>query len=312
MVIVTGGNGYVATYTLQQLIRTNSEPVSALVRSEAHFEKVHRLGALPVKGDVTDTSSLDAAFKGVDRVIHLAAVNRDRGRSTMYAVNAQGTINVVDAARRAGVKQLITVVGLGADATKTYPLARTQGVGVDYLVHNSLPYTVLEASVIFGPGDEFINTLAGMARIPPFMVVPGDGRTKFQPIAVQDVAACVARSLNNQAVLGTRLQICGTQVLTLEAIIDAILRELNLRRVKVHVPVRLLRIAVLAMDKLLPRAPVTPSLLAQLGVDNVSTMNAIESVFGVKPMRLADGIAYVHDMRLGALVRRSLGMANYR
>ena len=93
---------------------------------------------------------------------------------------------------------------------------------------------------------------------------------------------------------------------------ELILRELRLRRIKLHMPVPILRVGVGAMDKLLPRAPVTPSLLAQLGVDNVATNNMTESLFGVKPMRLAEGIAYVHEMRLGTLVRRSLGKANCR
>src|SRR5437868_15396332 len=101
MIIVTGGNGYVATHTIQQLVRNQGESVLALVRSEEHFNKIGNLGATPVKGDVTDVLSLEAAFDGVDRVIHLAAVNRNRGTSTMQAVNAQGTINVVDVAKRA-------------------------------------------------------------------------------------------------------------------------------------------------------------------------------------------------------------------
>jgi uncharacterized protein YbjT (DUF2867 family) len=312
MILITGGNGYVASQIIGQLARDNEENVMALVRSEAQFNKVRMSGAVPVKGDVTDARSLDVALQGVDRVIHLAAVNRDRGASTMQAVNAQGAINLVEAAKRAGVKHIVTVVGLGADRNKPYPLARTQGIGVDCLMQSGIPYTVLEASVIFGPGDEFINTLAALARIPPFMVVPGNGLSKFQPIAVQDVAACAIRSLSTAGAMNQRLQICGDEVMTLEAIIDTILHELKLRRLKVHMPVPILRVAVGLMDKLLPRAPITPSLLAQLGVDNVATRNSTQSVLGVKPMRLADGIAYVNETSLGTFIKRSLGMANYR
>jgi uncharacterized protein YbjT (DUF2867 family) len=311
MILITGGNGYVAKNTIQQLVR-NGESVAALVRNEVSFDKIHGLGATPIKGDVTDVNSLPAALKGVNRIIHLAAVNRNRGSSTMKAVNAQGTINVVNAARQAGVSQLVTVVGLGANAQKPYPLAQTQGVGIDYLINSGLPYTILEASVIFGDGDEFINTLAGLARIPPFMVVPGDGKSKFQPIAVQDVATCAIKSLGNPNTMNKRLQICGKSVITLESIIDSILAELQLKRIKVHMPVGLLKIAVGLMDKTLPKAPITPSLLAQLGVDNVATDNATEKVFGIKPQALDGGISYVHNMTLGTLIRRSFGTANFR
>ena len=319
MILVTGANGYVAGHTLKSLMArgvdgSKPEPVRALVRSQRQAEKVQRFGAAiePALGDVTNPASLDAAMRGVDAVIHLAAVNRDRGEVTMERVNAQGTINVVDAARRAGVKHIINVVGLGADPNRPYPLAHTQGVGVDAIMASGIPYTILESSVIFGEGDEFINTLAGLARIPPVMVVPGDGKSKFQPIAVQDVAACVVRSLSNPAAMNARLQIAGSEVLTLEQIIDAILSELGVKRAKIHMPVGVLRVAVGVMDKVLPKPFVTPSLLAQLGVDNVATDNATQKVFGVKPIRLREGIGYVRSMTLGFLINRSLGRAEYR
>jgi NADH dehydrogenase len=204
------------------------------------------------------------------------------------------------------------VVGLGAGAEKPYPLARTQGIAVNYLIQSGLNYTVLESSVIFGAGDEFINTLAGLARIPPVMVVPGDGKSKFQPIAAQDVATSAVRSLNNPDAMNKRLQICGSQVLTLEEIIDAILAELKLKRLKLHMPVPLLKVAVVLMEKLLPKPLVTLSLLAQLGVDNVASHSVTEEMFGIKPIELRTGIDYVHSMTLGALVKRSLGRLEYR
>lgn len=318
MILMTGANGYVAAATLKQLQSSGATPtangdkVLGLIRNERHAEKVRSLGAQPVMGDVTRPESLDKAMEGVDNVIHLAAVNRDKGEATMERVNAQGTINVVDAARKAGVKHIITLVGLGADARKPYPLASTQGKGVDYLIASGVPYTVLEASVIFGPGDEFINTLAGLALVPPFMVAPGDGKSKFQPIAVQDVANCIVQSLSRPEVIDKRLQICGSEVITLEGIIDAILAELKVKRVKIHMPVGLLKVGVGAMNAMLPRPPVTPSLLAQLGLDNVATDNATEKVFGIKPVRLRDGIGFVKDMTVGKLVSRSLGRIEYR
>lgn len=312
MILVTGASGYVGSYVLGQLAKTNAGTpvralVRALVRGQSQAGKVQALGAQPVTGDVTDPASLAGAMQGVDTVIHLAAVNRDRGAVTMERVNQQGTINVVDAAKLAGVKHIINVVGLGASPSKPYPLAKTQGVGVDAIIKSGVPYTILEASVIFGAGDEFLNTLAGLARVPPFMIVPGDGQSKFQPIAASDVAACVVKSVTLPSVLNKRLQICGAEILTLEQIIDEILKTMQLSRTKLKMPVPVLGIAVGLMDALLPRPPVTPSLLAQLGVDNVATDNATQKVFGVQPMSLRGNIGFVREMTLSKLVNRTLG-----
>lgn len=313
MILVTGANGYVAGYVLKALAAQSATGnVRALVRGEAQFARLQKMGVQPVLGDVTDPASLATAFEGVNQIIHLAAVNRDKGAVTMERVNQQGTLNVVDAAKQAGVQHIITVVGLGASPTKPYPLAKTQGVGVEHLAKSGVAYTILEASVIFGAGDEFLNTLAGLARIPPFMVVPGDGKSRFQPIAAQDVASCAVKSLGLAEVKNKRLQICGSDVLTLEQIIDAILAQMALRRIKIYMPVPVLKIAVNVMDKLLPKPPVTPSLLAQLGVDNVATDNATEKVFGLKPLKLRENISFVREMTLSKLIGRTLGKAEYR
>lgn len=306
MILVTGGNGYVASYTITQLKKHTTQPIHALIRNESQSAKIREQGAEPFIGDVTDPESLKRACEGVDRIIHLAAVNRDKGTVTMQRVNAEGTINLVNAAKNAGVKHIVQVVGLGADANRPYPLASSQGIGVDYLITSGVPYTILEASVIFGAGDEFLNTLAGLARIPPVMIVPGDGQSRFQPIAAQDVAACAVKSLSLPAALNQRLQICGSEIFTLEQIIDAIMAEMGIRRIKMKMPVPLLKIAVNIMDKTLPKPPVTPSLLAQIGVDNVATNNTTESVFGIKPIKLKEGIGFVRNMTLGKLIRRTL------
>jgi NADH dehydrogenase len=287
------------------------ETILALVRSESQAAKAAKLGARAVIGDITRPDTLAKALTGVEKIVHLAAVNRDKGEITMEKVNALGTIHLVDAAKAAGVKHIVTVVGLGADSKRPYPLAATQGRGVEYLMASGVPYTVLEASVIFGAGDEFLNTFAGLAKVPPVMVVPGDGRSRFQPIAAQDVAACAAKALIMPEVINRRLQICGSEVITLEGIIDAILSEMRLSRIKLHMPVPILRIAVGLMDAL-PKPPVTKSLLAQLGVDNVATDNATEKVFGVKPIKLREGISFVREMTLSKLISRSLGRLEYR
>ena len=314
-ILVTGAAGYLARFVFRAL---QAEPALAgqelrgLIRNERQAGNLSAMGVRPVIGDVTRPDSLAPALEGVDRVIHLAAVNRDKGEVTMERVNALGTVNMVDAAKAAGVAHIVMVVGLGADSKRPYPLASTQGRGVEYLIGSGVMFSVLEASVIFGAGDEFLNTFAGLARVPPVMVVPGNGRSKFQPIAARDVAQCVARSLTLPAARNRRLQVCGPEVLTLEQIIDTILSEMRLKRVKLHMPVPLLKLAVGAMDALLPKPPVTPSLLAQLGVDNVATDNTTEKVFGVTPLRLRDGIAFVREMSLSKLVARSLGRAEFR
>lgn len=313
MFLVTGAGGYVASQVIRELKeRYPDTPVRGLVRKESDFDKARARGCEPILGDVTDRASLDRAMQGVEVVIHLAAINRERGKMTFEAINTQGTINVVEAAKAAGVSLLVNAVGLGADANRPERLAASQGRALDYIWNSGLPYTTFEASVIFGQGDEFISTLAGLARLPLINIVPGNGQTRFQPIWVGDVAACVVHAIADEATRNRHYEIAGLDIMTLEAINDAVLGVLGVRRLKLHMPVGILRPLVFLMDRLLPKPPVTPGLLALLGQDNVVHENAIKTVFGITPRRLQDGIDYVRQITLGRFLARTLGRIEYR
>ena len=306
-ILVTGAGGFVARHLAEALkVSRADETVRGLVRKQDDFAKAHERGFEPVLGDVTDRASVDEAMQSVDTVIHLAAINRERGKSTFEAVNYQGTLNMIEAAKAQGVTRLLNLVGLGADPTRPQGLPSTQGRALEAIRASDLDYTLFEASVIFGAGDEFINTLAGLALVPPVMVVPGDGKARFEPIWAGDVAACLVKALDDMAAVNQSYYLCGPQVMTLEEIIDAIMAEMEVRRIKVRMPAVLLGPPVWLMDKLLAKPPATPALLGLLGEDNVGSECATTEVFGVEPRRMADGLGFVNEMTLGQLVRRSL------
>jgi uncharacterized protein YbjT (DUF2867 family) len=313
MYLVTGAGGYVASHVIRALKeRYPDKPIRGLVRKELDFEKARGRGFEPVLGDVTDRASLDAAMQGVEVVVHLAAINRERGKMTFEAVNTQGTINVVETAKAAGVGLLVNVVGLGADPNRPERLAASQGSALNYIWNSRLAYITFEASVVFGQGDEFISTLAGLARLPLIGIIPGDGQTHFQPIWVGDVAVCVARAASDEAMRNRHYCIAGPEIMTLKAINDTVWDTLGVRRLKLYMPVGVLRPLVFLMDKLLPKPPVTPGLLALLGQDNVVAENAIETAFGIAPRRLEEGIDYVRQITLGRFLARTLGRVEYR
>lgn len=107
-VLVTGASGFVGR-TLVPVLRQAGFEVWALVRSES-AEKALAQGARPVRGDITDAPSLSAACSGMDAVVHLAAHVRDWGsRDEFYRVNVQGTRNLLEAARTAGVRKFVHV-----------------------------------------------------------------------------------------------------------------------------------------------------------------------------------------------------------
>jgi len=108
-VFVTGGSGYVGRNLIRRLVADGLR-VRALARSEASSAKVAALGAEPVRGDILDRASLESAMTGCDWLIHAAADTAHGAFAAhQHHTNLEGTRNVLNAARAAGITRAVHV-----------------------------------------------------------------------------------------------------------------------------------------------------------------------------------------------------------
>lgn len=101
---VTGGTGVVGTALVEMLVSGGNE-VSVLIRNGSKLPP----GARPVPGDLRDPASLDRLTTGADVVFGVAGVNElcSRRPGEMWQVNVVGTRNLLEAARRSGVRRVV-------------------------------------------------------------------------------------------------------------------------------------------------------------------------------------------------------------
>lgn len=296
MILVTGASGFVGRHVAAAL-RASGHVVRGLVRRPETAAQLARRGLEPWLGDITDEAALRGAVEGVAAVVHTVAIIRERGAQTFSAVNEQGTVRLLDAAARAGVPRFVHLSALGADAASPHPYLRSKGLAEQAVMAADLGWTILRPSIVFGPGDEFFGTLATLARLSPIMPIVGDGQTRFQPIAVEDVVACILTVLGSHAHLRQRYDLAGPEVLTYEELVTLLLATLGRPRLRLHVPVALMRPVAAAMERLLPRPLVTPGQLALLAVDNVTTDNAAPRLLGRAPRSVRGGLGYLRGKR---------------
>jgi len=117
--LVTGAAGFLGSHVTRQLVARGDE-VRVLLRASSTNRAIADLSLEYVTGDLRDPASLDRAMKGVKRVFHVAADYRLWARRSreIYDSNVGGTKNLLDAAKRAGVEQLIytsTVATIAVD-----------------------------------------------------------------------------------------------------------------------------------------------------------------------------------------------------
>lgn len=296
-VFVTGGTGFVGSGIVASL---NNARLTLLVRSPEDASTP--ADATVVQGDVTDPASLAGMLDGFETVIHLVGIIEEQGAATFDSIIRKGTENVVAEAKHAGVRHFIHMSALGAKNDPEYGYHTAKWKAEEVVKASGIPYTIFRPSVIFGPDDGFINTLAGLVRAAPVVPVVGSGQSRFQPVSLHDVADAFARAVADpETTTGQTYELGGARAYTYEEMLDVIGDEMGKKRPKVHVPVGLMKLVVKASGPLPKklRPPVTREQLKMLALDNSTPSSATERLIGRKPVALEDGIAYVRSGRSG-------------
>ncbi|NJK92544.1 MAG: NAD(P)H-binding protein [Blastochloris sp.] len=179
-----------------------------------------------VGGDILHTVSLARAMTGVNAVIHLVGIISESGQSTFEKIHVEGTANLVAAARVAGVPRFVHMSAINTRATAASRYHQSKWLGELSVRQSGLDWTIFQPSVIYGPGDGFVNRFAEMMR-PPFAFLTGfsipcpeDGEVRLQPVHVREVAAAVVRSLANEKAIGTTYPLGGDPILLKDLLME--------------------------------------------------------------------------------------------
>lgn len=304
-IFVTGATGFVGRHVVPRLMESGYA-VRILARGPVRQHLLPE-GVEVSYASLADQEGLEAALSGIDTVVHLVAIIRERGAATFDTVNHLGTARLAKAALNAGVSRFVLMGAIGAADDPRFPYLQSKWRGEQALIQSGVPYTILRGSIIFGEGDEFINTLGGLVRVFPLVPVIGNGNVRFQAIHVEDVARSMARTLELDETKNRVIEIGGPEHITYDGILDAIAETYGCKRWKLHLPIGLMRPMVKLMEKLLPHPPATSQQLSMLEFDNIAETDAVSKEFGFSPRPLAGNIDYIRKVSFMDGVKMVLG-----
>ncbi len=230
-VLVTGGSGFVGREIVRQL-----RAAGIACRSLSRHPPAVAGEVEWIRGSVLEPESLGPALVGCDAVIHLVGIISEGPGETYESVHIDGTAHLLEATSRAGIGRFLQMSAMGArpDAPSRYH--RSKWLAEERVRASGLRWTVFRPSVIYGPGDGFVNLFARMGRWSPVLPVPGNGLGLVQPIAVEEVAACFARSLDCKAAESRVFDLCGPDRLTLLQVMQEVDQAMGRRRLRVKIP----------------------------------------------------------------------------
>jgi uncharacterized protein YbjT (DUF2867 family) len=289
-VFLTGATGFVGKHMLERLL-AEGHAVRAAVRAlpgqkarvVARTQHVGRKDDFEwVHGDIVEGNRLDEGMQGCNAVIHLVGIIVEKGTNTFERVHHLGTRNVVEAAKRTGIKRFVQMSALGVRADGVAPYQTTKWKGEEEVRQSGIPFCILRPSLIFGEGDGFVTQMmATMRSAPLFRPVPGAGSPKFRPIDVEDVTTCFARALTYEAATNQTVDLGGADELTLNEVLAEIARCAGVRKPAVHIPMPLIMAGATVLQKLLKNPPVTVDQLRMLQEGSTCDIKPMKRIFGV-------------------------------
>ena len=290
VVLLTGASGYVGGRLLP-ILEAKGIALRCLARNSEKLRPFVAPTTEVLQGDVLDAPSLDQAMQGVHTAYYL--VHLMSGSSDFEKEDRQAAVNFAGAAKKATVKRIIYVGGLGDDADpRLSPHLRSRHEVGAVLRDSGVEVIEFRASMVVGAGSLSFQLMKSLTDRLPVMLCPRWLTTPTQPIAVDDVLAYLLAAKDLPTGESRIFEIGGTDVVSYGDLIREYARQKGLRRWLISVPVLTPYLSSLWLALVTPASFVVGRHLIE-GLKNPTVVrdNSALNVFSIRPVGIREAIA---------------------
>jgi len=246
-ILVTGATGFIGSNLVSKLSKNKKYKVRCLVRKKSNLKN---LNVELVKGDIRHPKTLKKAVRNVDIVVHLAAIRHHyMPVKEIIKTNVDGTRNLLLECKK--VKHFIfSSTYLVSDPTDTYSMSKLIGEGL--IKKSGIRYTILRLGPIFGKGDETnITRMIDNVKKYPIVPIVGNGKQIICPVHIDDLVRIIEKFIDKKI---TGVFTVAAKLITINKLIETTIDELDIKRVKLHIPISILK-AFAHLLKLVSKKP---------------------------------------------------------
>ncbi len=251
---VTGVSGFTGGWLAKRLVERGYD-VRGLVRDPEKAAHLRDLGVTLLQGDLREKDSFAQAVKGTDVVFHVAAAYRQEGVPNNYfwEVNVEGTRNLLEAAKEAGVRRFVHTSTVGVQGEIANPPATEEApfnpgdvyqeskkagelLARKFFEENALPGVVVRPVGIYGPGDTRFLKIFRFVYNGKFRMI-GSGKVLYHLTFVDDLVQGIILAGEKEEAVGQVYTIGGPEFTTLEKLVELIAEVLDVPVPRKRLPV---------------------------------------------------------------------------
>jgi NADH dehydrogenase len=283
--VIFGGSGFLGQSVIQKLLKQNFRiKVITQDKEKSAFLKTF---AAPdfltlIQWDYKNFEQLDGILKNAYFVINLVGILAEEKKGDFNKSHSELSDEISKRCHNLNTKNLVYVSALGANRTSKSLYLKSKILAEEKVLQNFPQATILRPSIIFGEGDNFFNKFAKMAR--PLGILPliNNGKTKFQPIYVEDVAEIICKSYDNKKVQGKIYEIGGDKVYSFKSLLEMVGSYLNIEIKFVNLPFAAASLLACFLE-IATKKILTTDQIEMLKTDNVLSENNFKTDFAINP-----------------------------
>jgi nucleoside-diphosphate-sugar epimerase len=242
-------------------------------------------GATVIQGDLQDPPGFKGYLEDIDLIIHGAAVTHTDDHEHYLKINFEATKDLIFLAECFGIKRFVFLstraIGPGGGA-----YASSKYLAEEALKTSRLDWVILRIAEVYGTTKkEGINSLINQVLKRKIIPVIGNGKYELAPVYADDVKEAILSVIKHRHIKKKTYTICGPETFSLNEMISVLCRFYSLERIRVHVPISLIRMAV-HIKRLLPLPfNITEDQIPRLQISKDSDFSAAERDLGFSPVK---------------------------
>ena len=308
MILVTGGTGFIGQALIHHLVE-DGRKVRTLLRPSQQSPDLPKGVSVEVAiSSIDDERSLRSAVVGVETIYHLVGGEWQGVRADLTQIEIEGAKILIRVAQEAGVKRIVYLSHIGADRASAYPVFKVKGIVEEFIRKSGMDYTIIQSGLVFGKDDNFTTALAKLLTLFPFIfLVPGRGDSLVQPIWVEDLVTCLTWALDIEEALNQTLRIGGPEFLSIQTVLEEVMRVIGVKRKVVGFQPSYMRIAGVFLEYFFPRIPLSIYWIDYLALNRTCEIDSVPRFFGLLPVRFSRHLGHLRGIKWRRLALRELG-----
>jgi len=289
-IFITGATGFLGSHLVVGLKRKRLD-FKCLVRRNSDISLLKKLKIKFVYGNLGDKNNLKNILKDMNIVIHLAGIINSSSKNLYHDINFSGTKNLIEACKKNNVRRFIHISTQDVDFTKgLYSISKLQGEEV--VKGSELNFTIFRPTMIYGEGSCDLKDLINLIKKTYIVPIVGSGKNKFQPVYVGDIVKAIIKSIGNEKTIGKTYYLGGADKITYNNLIDLIIKRLQLKRIRIHLPIIFMKSIVWIYEKIVTNPSFTVDKIVLLTYDKTCDISLAEKDLRFKPIGIRNGIKH--------------------